>query len=328
MHIRRGDKLSARGKEAIGLPPASVIALALGRLARRHRLRSVLVLSDDADVVHDLAALLPHLSLTAIQLPEMAAVTNTSERHRPPRSDDVLSRKPSATAAVLADPRRISISGDGSSSEGGGEGAGGDDESAILRALEQHPPCGLPATGGHPALPRCHPLLHMPAGAMSHVTLHPPRVLELSRGKKALLTGPLSTSDADLGALLWVALWSLSRSRVLVASSASNIGTLLYTLNGFRAAVTDEPPTPSQPLAVRLRLERSPHAGVPQLVDSEAISGSQGHSAGRPETRRHEHILETRQLLEGKYFCRLDWGPRKFGLCRAGELGGRPAKTW
>jgi hypothetical protein len=62
LHVRRGDKLSAHGHEAISLPPASSIALQVARQAWRHRLESVLLLSDDPQLAHDLAALLRDLA--------------------------------------------------------------------------------------------------------------------------------------------------------------------------------------------------------------------------------------------------------------------------
>jgi len=73
IHVRRGDKLiTPLPSEAITLLPTSAIANTVAQLAARHRLRRVVVLSDDEDVAPDLAALLPSLRVVTLQIPHMS----------------------------------------------------------------------------------------------------------------------------------------------------------------------------------------------------------------------------------------------------------------
>ena len=119
-----------------------------------------------------------------------------------------------------------------------------------------------------------------------------------------------------------------------MASSASNIGTLLFTLHGLRGAQRGGGGG-----------ERSAwRAGSPLLIDTEASSPyssprrpNRGPVRPRPRTNGTLglgiDLEDVRGQLElglehGKYFCRLDWGMRRFGLCTAGELGSRPGKPW
>jgi hypothetical protein len=120
-----------------------------------------------------------------------------------------------------------------------------------------------------------------------------------------------------------------------MASSASNIGTLLFTLHGLRGAPRGGGGG-----------ERSAawRSGLPLLIDTEASSTysstqrpSRGPARPRPRTNGTlglgADLEDVRGQLElglehGKYFCRLDWGMRRFGLCTAGELGSRPGKPW
>ena len=214
LHVRRGDKLSAHGHEAISLPPASSIALQVARQAWRHRLESVLLLSDDPQVAHDLAALLPHLRVTALELPAMTAATNRSGRHR--MTNRVMNHvattriSPSRRAATPVDPNldrnevvaRSEITSDvpapittrpsaGNSSRPGYRYSDQEDVAlAVIQALEQWPPCGLPATGGMPALPACRPLVLTSRAprAVSGTTRAPyraPRILSLSPSSAA-----------------------------------------------------------------------------------------------------------------------------------------------
>jgi hypothetical protein len=115
-----------------------------------------------------------------------------------------------------------------------------------------------------------------------------------------------------------------------MASSASNIGTLLFTLHGLRGAPRGGSGG-----------ERSAwRSGLPLLIDTEASSPySSPRRPARPRPRTNAtlglgiDLEDVRGQLElglehGKYFCRLDWGMRRFGLCTAGELGSRPGKPW
>ena len=146
-------------------------------------------------------------------------------------------------------------------------------------------------------------------------------------------SGTLATSEVDLGALLWAAVWSLADTRLVMASSASNMGTLLFTLHGLRGAQRGGSGG-----------ERSAwRSGLPLLIDTEAsspYSSPRRPNRGpvRPRARTNGtlglgiDLEDVRGQLElglehGKYFCRLDWGMRRFGLCTAGELGSRPGKT-
>jgi hypothetical protein len=179
-------------------------------------------------------------------------------------------------------------------------------------------------------------------------------------------SGTLATSEVDLGALLWAAIWSLANTPLVMASSASNmgtwslcmqvliicssrrfplspqvmassasnIGTLLFTLHGLRGAPRGGGGG-----------ERSAwRSGLPLLIDTEASSPyssprrpNRGPARPRPRTNGTLglgiDLEDVRGQLElglehGKYFCRLDWGMRRFGLCTAGELGSRPGKPW
>ena len=143
-------------------------------------------------------------------------------------------------------------------------------------------------------------------------------------------SGTLATSEVDLGALLWAAIWSLANTPLVMASSASNIGTLLFTLHGLRGAPRGGGGG-----------ERSAwRSGLPLLIDTEASSPySSPRRPARPRPRTNGtlglgiDLEDVRGQLElglehGKYFCRLDWGMRRFGLCTAGELGSRPGKPW
>ena len=144
-------------------------------------------------------------------------------------------------------------------------------------------------------------------------------------------SGTLATSEVDLGALLWAAIWSLANTPLVMASSASNIGTLLFTLHGLRGAPRGGGGG-----------ERSAwRSGLPLLIDTEASSPySSPRRPARPRPRTNGtlglgiDLEDVRGQLElglehGKYFCRLDWGMRRFGLCTAGELGRhRPGKPW
>ena len=144
-------------------------------------------------------------------------------------------------------------------------------------------------------------------------------------------SGTLATSEVDLGALLWAAIWSLANTPLVMASSASNIGTLLFTLHGLRGAPRGGGGG-----------ERSAwRSGLPLLIDTEASSPySSPRRPARPRPRTNAtlglgiDLEDVRGQLElglehGKYFCRLDWGMRRFGLCTAGELGRhRPGKPW
>ena len=143
-------------------------------------------------------------------------------------------------------------------------------------------------------------------------------------------SGTLATSEVDLGALLWAAIWSLANTPLVMASSASNIGTLLFTLHGLRGAPRGGSGG-----------ERSAwRSGLPLLIDTEASSPySSPRRPARPRPRTNGtlglgiDLEDVRGQLElglehGKYFCRLDWGMRRFGLCTAGELGSRPGKPW
>ena len=96
----------------------------------------------------------------------------------------------------------------------------------------------------------------------------------------------------DLGALLHCAAWVMASARVLVASSASNLGALLFALAGTRSA------------------ERWGAPAV--IVDNE---------------ERAKLRLTMADLAKGYYYCRQDWGMRRFGLCAAGQQS-RPLKTW
>ena len=151
-------------------------------------------------------------------------------------------------------------------------------------------------------------------------------------------SGTLATSEVDLGALLWAAVWSLADTRLVMASSASNMGTLLFTLHGLRGAQRGGSGG-----------ERSAwRSGLPLLIDTEAKSsyssprrpnrGPARPNRGTAPRPRTDGTLglgtdldDVRGQLElglehGKYFCRLEWGMRRFGLCTAGELGSRPGK--
>jgi len=341
IHIRRGDKLTAHGKEAITLSPASELALTIGRIAMRNRLESALLLSDDDDIAHDLAALLPQLRWTSLRLPAMTAARNTSARHRVllvrdaplPRSHTRGSPKwrTSLDQGLIRDTQGVIRGTQGrdgvswwpspavpgphfakaSIGDAGTEPvvqAGLGVRSLItpvyLEALASRPPCGLPSVGGRAALPHCGALGAWPAPIASPAMTSPPmhaaapqvQVLNLTAGAEAVLSGHLTTAADDLGALLLVAMWHLASARIIVASSASNVGSLLLTLHGFRGT------------------HANGRAGV-HFEDTEASSDA------RPR-------FERMHLDAGLYFCRLDWANRKFGLCRAGEQRGRPSKPW
>jgi len=228
LHVRRGDKLSAHGHEAISLPPASSIARQVARQAWRHRLESVLLLSDDPQLAHDLAALLPHLRVTALELPAMTAATNRSGRHRvmtgisPSRRaapvDPNLDRNeivasssemPSEVPTLITTRRST-----GNSTHPGYLIHTEDVALAVVRALERWPPCGLPATGGMPALPACRPLVLLSRApnaasgtpdAVSGTSRAVPRILRLSESSAAGHVA--SSAAAHVAALFSGTLW-------------------------------------------------------------------------------------------------------------------------
>lgn len=84
-------------------------------------------------------------------------------------------------------------------------------------------------------------------------------------------------AQREPGAFLFATLWSLSRARSIVINSKSNLGGLLAAL---------------------------------------AVVRSQGGGApgGPPDIADMDGALETSELAAGRYFCRVDWGPRR-GLC-------------
>ena len=252
VHIRRGDKLTARGNEAIAISPTSSIARLLTQLIQQHQQRlepqrrprraGILVMSDDPDVPDDLQAMLPGYRVVSLELPSMAEATLTrSGRH-------------------LAVPTTVAAA-NGSGSEPAAE-------------------CGLPAYAGRPALPRC---------ATGSVAGTKAIVVSVTR---ELAARGRATGESDLGALLYSALAVMASAPIIVASMASNIGALIaaLSLGGHRVlgiADTDA------------------RARAPYLHDTE-------------ESRRaKEPRLSVQKLAEGYYFCRQDWGIRKFGLCRA-----------
>ena len=228
LHVRRGDKLSAHGHEAISLPPASSIALQVARQAWRHRLESVLLLSDDPQLAHDLAALLPHLRVTALELPAMTAATNRSGRHRmvtgisPSRRaapvepnldrNEIVassSEMPSEVPTLITTRRST-----GNSTHPGYLIHTEDVALAVVRALERWPPCGLPATGGMPALPACRPLVLLSRApnavsgtpdAVSGTSRAVPRILRLSESSAAGHVA--SSAAAHVAALFSGTLW-------------------------------------------------------------------------------------------------------------------------
>jgi hypothetical protein len=219
LHVRRGDKLSAHGHEAISLPPASSIALQVARQAWRHRLESVLLLSDDPQLAHDLAALLPHLRVTALELPAMTAATSRSGRHRvvtgisPSRRaapvDPNLVRNEIVTTSEMPSDvptpitTRFSI---GNSTHPGYLIHTEDVALAVVRALEQWPPCGLPATGGMPALPACRPLVLL-SRAPNAVSGTPDAVSGTSRAVPRILRLSESSAAGHVSALFSGTLW-------------------------------------------------------------------------------------------------------------------------
>jgi hypothetical protein len=228
LHVRRGDKLSAHGHEAISLPPASSIARQVARQAWRHRLESVLLLSDDPQLAHDLAALLPHLRVTALELPAMTAATNRSGRHRmvtgisPSRRaapvepnldrNEIVassSEMPSEVPTLITTRRST-----GNSTHPGYLIHTEDVALAVVRALERWPPCGLPATGGMPALPACRPLVLLSRApnaasgtpdAVSGTSRAVPRILRLSESSAAGHVA--SSAAAHVAALFSGTLW-------------------------------------------------------------------------------------------------------------------------
>ena len=103
----------------------------------------------------------------------------------------------------------------------------------------------------------------------------------------------MRTTPADLAALLHAAAWVMASARVVMASTSSNLGALLFTLAGSQSF--------------------DAWGATAVLVDSE----------DSPHAKR----LAMADLAEGRYFCRHDWGMRRFGLCTAGKQG-RPLKTW
>jgi hypothetical protein len=272
----------------------------VARLARRHQLESVLLLSDDTEVGLDLAVLLPHMRITTIELPAMEAVTNTSVRHRTTSSP--AAKAHAARAQVGPTPLDLPSKGDA--------------PSTILKKLEIMPRCGLPATGGHPPLPSCRPAGGQAPGAgpAAAAAVSSPRVIRLD--PTHLLSGPhLATGPRDLAGILTIALWALSNARVIMASSTSNMGVLLYTMAGA-SRVSSALPTSTPLLAAPSSppLKSANGYPIPELVDIETKAGAH---------------FDSGMLEQGKYFCRLDWGPRRFGLCTAGQqFGHRPAKTW
>jgi len=92
--------------------------------------------------------------------------------------------------------------------------------------------------------------------------------------------------------MLHAALWVMASAHVVMASSASNMGALLFTLAGS--------------------LSRSAWDTTPILVDNE---------------EKAKLRLQMSDLAAGRYYCRQDWGTRRYGLCTAGQQG-RPAKVW
>ena len=150
-----------------------------------------------------------------------------------------------------------------------------------IAATDSQNRCGLPAYAGRDALPRCA------TGAAGE-----PRATIISL-RDLFATCGVPTSAADLGALLHVASLMMASARVIMASSSSNLGALLFTLAGS--------------------VSRNTWGEPALLVDME-----EGHKTPR---------LTINDLAEGRYFCRLDWGMRRFGLCTAGRQG-RPLKTW
>jgi len=248
VHIRRGDKLTAQGKEAISMPPTSAIAQRIRALADMHRLstsplRTVLVMSDDADVPRDLAAELPaNMQVVGLEIPRMENATFGSGRH----------------VAVTVRP--------------------GTSTSVVAHQAGQ--PCGLPSYAGRPALPRCV------TGASGE-----PRATIIDLPFTFATEGAPTSSD-DLGAMLHAALWVMASAHVVMASSASNMGALLFTLAGS--------------------VSRSSWGTTPILVDNE---------------EKAKLRLQMSDLAAGRYYCRQDWGTRRYGLCTAGQQG-RPAKVW
>ena len=245
VHVRRGDKLTARGSEAIALPPTSAIARRVASLIATHNLQTILVMSDDADVPDDLAVELTRthhadVRVIALEIPRMENATFKSGRH---------------VAITTTASARTS--------------RGGQSE------------CGLPATGGRPALPRCA------TGAAGEPRA---RIIDLPALMEA---HDMRTTPADLAALLHAAAWVMASARVVMASTSSNLGALLFTLAGSQSF--------------------DAWGATAVLVDSE----------DSPHAKR----LAMADLAEGRYFCRHDWGMRRFGLCTAGKQG-RPLKTW
>ena len=251
VHVRRGDKLTATGSEVINLPPTSAIARRIRGLADAHGLRTVLVMSDDAHVPHDLAAVLPpSFKVVGLEIPRMENATLASGRHR----------ATAVKSAVAADRTRT--------------------DTAHQQARNAKGACGLPAYAGRPALPRC---ATGAAGEPQATIIDLPAMLA-SHGA--------ATTPNDLGALLHAAAWVMASARVVFASSASNVGALLFALAGSRSIEAWDVP--------------------PILVDNE---------------EREKLRLSMRDLANGLYYCRQDWGMRRFGLCKAGQQG-RPLKTW
>jgi len=232
------------------MPPTSAIALRIRALADTHRLstsplRTVLVMSDDADVPRDLAAELPaSMQVVGLEIPRMENATLGSRRH----------------VAVTVRP--------------------GTSTSVATHQAGQHKPCGLPSYAGRPALPRCV------TGASGEPLA---TIIDLPA---AFANEGAPTSSDDLGAMLHAALWVMASAHVVMASSASNMGALLFTLAGS--------------------LSRSAWDTTPILVDNE---------------EKAKLRLQMSDLAAGRYYCRQDWGTRRYGLCTAGQQG-RPAKVW
>ena len=229
------------------MPPTSDIAKRIRALADQHKLRTILVMSDDADVPHDLAASLPAAyKVVGVEIPRMENATLTSGRHRA-----VATRTTASDGSKASEP-----------------------------AGPNRPACGLPAFGGRPALPRCA----TGAPGESRATIIDVPALLAAHGA--------GVTPNDLGAMLHAAGWVMASARVVVASSASNLGALLFTLAGS--------------------LSLDAWGAPPVLIDNE---------------EREKLRLTMRDLAGGLYYCRQDWGMRRFGLCKAGRQG-RPLKTW
>lgn len=194
VHVRRGDKLleASRSKERVALPPASAIARRVAALAASHGVGAAAIMSDDDEVAVDVAALLPHIKIAALQMPHMSlARGEASERAR--------------RAKVPAAAR----------------GGGAADAAADA-------PCGMPAYAGHAALPSCAELvartLPDPGGVRRPAVVDVPSAL-------AAFGAPAAPGDLGamvMGSVLAIA----RGARALLGSSRSNVAVLIFTLAG------------------------------------------------------------------------------------------------